>query len=271
MTMKPQSRVRRRLIAGGGALTAVLALAGCGDEGQPTGPGGGAAGDTAAFCDATVDLESALSSGPDIDFETAPPEQKQAALEEYSRQVEPHVARAERTAPAEVNQDAKTAARLVRQTVTTGDYSALDSPEFMTANQNIDRFMLGKCGFDEIKVTGVNYAYEGIPNTIKAGTVAFTFINEGDEMHELGIARINDGVQQPLEQLLALSEEQAMQMVSFAGGAFATPGKSDTGFLELKPGRYGAACFVPTGSKEGQEGTGPPHFTHGMFAEFTVQ
>ncbi|MCA1677263.1 MAG: hypothetical protein LC799_35490, partial [Actinobacteria bacterium] len=149
MTMRTRSRAWRRLIAGGGALTAGLALAGCGGGGEPPGgaTNGAAEGDTAAFCDATVDLESALSSGPDIDFDTATPEQKQAALQEYSRKVEPHVVKAEQNAPAEVSQDAKTAARLTRQLLTTGDYSALESPQFMTANNNIDRFMLGNCGF----------------------------------------------------------------------------------------------------------------------------
>ncbi len=38
-----------------------------------------------------------------------------------------------------------------------------------------------------------------------------------------------------------------------------------------KTGNYAALCFIPVGTtSEETEGTGPPHFTEGMAAEFEV-
>jgi hypothetical protein len=39
----------------------------------------------------------------------------------------------------------------------------------------------------------------------------------------------------------------------------------------MDAGRYGAACFIPQGTTHSTEGSGPPHFTLGMFAEFTAE
>ena len=55
------------------------------------------------------------------------------------------------------------------------------------------------------------------------------------------------------------------------GAAFAAPDESDTTFMRLEAGRYGGACFIPQGTTHDTEGSGPPHFTLGMFAEFTVE
>ena len=41
--------------------------------------------------------------------------------------------------------------------------------------------------------------------------------------------------------------------------------------VDLTPGRYVYACPVAQGSVDGEEGTGPPHFTMGMAGEFTVR
>ena len=131
--------------------------------------------------------------------------------------------------------------------------------------------MLAECGFEQVEATGVDYEYEGIPGTVAAGTTALTFSNEGQEMHEIALARINDDVTMSVEEILGLPEEQALSMVTPVGGAFAEPGGSDTTFVELEAGHYAALCFVPQGTTHDTEGAGPPHFTLGMFAEFTVE
>jgi hypothetical protein len=131
--------------------------------------------------------------------------------------------------------------------------------------------MLAECGYEQLEATGVDYEYEGIPETVPSGVVAITFTNEGDELHEIGLARINDDVTMPVEELLALPEDQILSMLELKGAAFAAPDESDTTFMRLEPGRYGAACFIPQGTKHDTEGSGPPHFTLGMFAEFTAE
>ncbi|MFD2092331.1 hypothetical protein [Blastococcus deserti] len=266
----------RRWLVGGASLVIAATMVGCGSDdpgGEDTQAAASSpaepAADPAEFCEASVDVEAAFSMGPPID-ESAPPEEQQAALEEFAGQVEPLLARAEETAPEEVADHVDTAAGIVRDALAGGDPSVLESPEYQEADDGIDEYMLAECGYEQIEATGVNYEYEGIPETVEAGVVAVTFTNEGDELHEIGIARINDDVTQPVQELLALPEEQLMSMITFTGAAFAEPGGSDTTFLRLEPGRYGAACFIPQGTTHEHEGDGPPHFTLGMVAEFTA-
>ncbi len=267
----------RRWVVGGASLVLAATMVGCGSddpEGEDTEAAATssseAAADPAAFCEASVDVEAAFSMGPPVD-DTAPPEEQQAALEEFAGQVEPLLARAEETAPEEVSGHVDTAVGLIRDALAGGDPATLESPEYQEADDGIDEYMLAECGYEQLEATGVDYEYEGIPETVEAGVVAVTFTNEGEELHEIGIARINDDVTMPVEELLAMPEEQVFSMITFTGTAFAEPGSSDTTFLRLEPGRYGAACFIPEGTTHEHEGDGPPHSTLGMFAEFTAE
>jgi hypothetical protein len=229
------------------------------------------AADPAAFCEASVDVEAGFfSMGPQME-EAASPEQQQAALEEFAGRMEPLLAEAEETAPEEISDDVTTAVGMVREALAGGDPAALESPEYLETDAAIDEYMLTECGYEQLEATGVNYEYEGLPETLEAGTVAVTFTNEGTELHEIGMARINDDVTQPLDQVLALPMEQLFSSITFTGAAFAAPGESDTVFLRLEPGRYGVACFIPQGTTHDTEGSGPPHFTLGMLAELTVE
>jgi plastocyanin len=121
----------------------------------------------------------------------------------------------------------------------------------------------------ELDVTGLDFEFEGIPDEIPAGTAEVTFTNEGAEDHVLEVFRINDDT--PVDELLQMSEEEAISHLTEAGGVFAAAGASDTGTIELtEPGRYVAICPIPEGSVDGAEGDGPPHFVHGMVQEFEV-
>lgn len=264
-----------RLAASCASIAMIFTLGACGGA-EPAAPSTAAADaepaaapDAGAFCAAQIAFESKLSEGPPID-ESTPPEEVQAALAEYATQVEPEIAAFEQAAPDEVRADVETQTRLLRESLTTGDPSVFEAPEFTAANDAIDEYMLGACGFPETRVVGVDHEYEGLPATLPAGTTALTFVNEGEEQHMIGLVRVNDGVTESVEELLALPEEQAMQMVTFVGAAFAVPGDTDTTFLDLPAGRYGAVCFISEGSVGDQEGTGPPHFTLGMAEEVTV-
>ena len=73
---------------------------------------------------------------------------------------------------------------------------------------------------------------------------------------------------------------KAMEKVTSGFGAFAFPGSSDSRIIELEAGEYLAVCFIPVGltpevaeaaESGGEEPQGPPHFTQGMRAEFTVE
>lgn len=111
----------------------------------------------------------------------------------------------------------------------------------------------------------------GFRNLVKSGPVAVTLKNEGEELHEIGLLRLNDGVTLTAEQLFMLPEEEGRKMATPAGFVFAAVGQSATSFLDLEPGKYVIGCFVPVGSKQGvEDAQGPPHFTEGMAADLTV-
>lgn len=275
--MTGRTRLRRRATGGAAALLIAAALGACGsdddggDDTQAAETSASESGsDPAEFCEAAVDLEGAFSMGPPVD-ETAPPEEQQAALEEFGATVEPLLTDVEDTAPEEISEDVTTSTGIVREALSGGDPAALEGEEFQTADDNIDEYMLAECGYEQIEATGVDYEYEGLPDTVPAGVVAVTFTNEGEEVHEIGIARINDDVTEPVEQLLTLPEEEVFAKLQLMGITFAPPGGSETVFLRMDEGRYGAACFIPQGTTHDTEGAGPPHFTLGMFAEFTAE
>jgi hypothetical protein len=123
------------------------------------------------------------------------------------------------------------------------------------------------CGFETVDVSMVDYAYEGVPETIPAGTVAFNVTNDGAEEHEMLLIKKADGVAESFEEIAQLPEEESESLVEFKGAAFAPPGESSATLAELTPGDYAMICFIPVGGGE----DGPPHFTEGMLAEFTVE
>jgi hypothetical protein len=75
------------------------------------------------------------------------------------------------------------------------------------------------------------------------------------------------GTDETVDELLALPEDEVFSKVAMAGVVFAdAPGAEATSMLDLEAGEYIALCFIPIGGAE----EGPPHFTGGMVAEFTV-
>lgn len=137
-------------------------------------------------------------------------------------------------------------------------------------------------GGGALEVTAVEYKFKGLSGTVAAGT-KLRFTNGGKEAHELVLIRVNDDEKRPLSKLLALPEKESQKVTKFQGVAVAAPGKEGKvveGDLTLaKPGRYVGVCFIPVGTKELPKGpggedkkpSGPPHFTKGMVAEFTVK
>jgi hypothetical protein len=136
--------------------------------------------------------------------------------------------------------------------------------------------------------------------SVPAGT-SLAFLNTGAEVHELIVARKNDGVTESWDELIALPEEEAFQKVTTLGPLFAAPGEPATfGIGPTGPGpmsaitveqegEYLALCAIPQGMTElpdfGAEAEaqaspdaapasgapqGPPHFVLGMRQEFTV-
>lgn len=228
-----------------------------------------------AFCQAAIDTQSVLTTGPEVDFETATEEEIAAAMEDYAGQLLPTLDDLATDVPDELGDDVEALSGILRDALDTGDEPFSD-PTFVEADRNIDAFMLDNCGYEVISVEAVDYRFENVPDTVAAGTVGFEFLNNGTEVHEMILFRINDDVDMTLEELLELPEEEVETMIQFLGAAFAASGEEDVMFADLEPGRHAMLCFIPTGTTsmdmlEGEEPPeGPPHFTQGMVHEFEV-
>ena len=145
-----------------------------------------------------------------------------------------------------------------------------------------------------VAVHGVDYAYQGVPGTLPAGEARFSFANDSKgEGHEMSLFRINDGVGDSFEQILAEDEARQNQQaqaqpggqqgsqnpqaeqappppkMTFFGGTGSAPGQSAKMDLigHLPAGRYGIVCFLPVANDQ----AATPHYKKGMKAEFTVQ
>ncbi len=60
-----------------------------------------------------------------------------------------------------------------------------------------------------VAVHAVDYAYQGVPQTLPAGEVRFSFTNDSkNEAHQMELFRINDGVNESFDQILAEDEAQ---------------------------------------------------------------
>jgi hypothetical protein len=149
-----------------------------------------------------------------------------------------------------------------------------------------------------VGVHAVDYGYQGVPRTLPAGERRFSFTNDSQaESHELTLFRINDGVSESFDQILAEDEAQQNQnqnqggqegqqgsggqnppanqnpppapKMSFFASTGSAPGQSAKMDLigNLPAGRYGMVCFLPVANDQ----AGTPHYKKGMKAEFTVQ
>jgi uncharacterized cupredoxin-like copper-binding protein len=153
------------------------------------------------------------------------------------------------------------------QALTKGDAEAFNDEATYETYSGLVGGAIDPCGFETTNVTGVDYAYQGVPKTIEAGTTAFKFTNASEaEYHMMAIVRKKDGVNLTWDELLALPEDQGQDKTEFKGAIEAEPGKSSKGLTELDPGSYAMICFITVGGED----DGPPHFTQGMVQEFTV-
>jgi hypothetical protein len=216
--------------------------------------GAGASGSDKTFCKAVVKISLFFNT-----IEEEPSEKQLARIEELLEPVEEN-------APADIAEAVDTAVAGVRS----GDF---ESDEVGEAGNTVDQWVVDNCGYEVVQVTARDYEFEGIPETLKTGTVLFEFTNEGAELHEIGVVRIKGD--ESVEEVLELPEDEAEGKIQEVGFGFAAPGETSVAYLKLKkPGTYGAACFIPVGStsfEEAETADGPPHFTEGMFAEFEVE
>lgn len=269
----------RRLVA----VMAVMALFGaaCGDDddetdtsaGATTTTGAGAGSDdVAAYCEDSLAAETVPE--PDIDFESlSEAEQKEAAKKFVNEEFAPIVERLKESVPAEIDAPAQVLFDAAEKVGNDGDFRVFESPEVAAAEKTVHAYDLANCGWESVKTTGVEYAFEGVPATLEEGVTSFDFTNSGKELHEMIVLKKKDGATESFDEILELEEEEAMAKVEQVSSSFAAQGETDYGVADLKKGDYVVVCFIPVGfvSEEGPPPeNAPPHFTQGMKAEFKV-
>ena len=143
-----------------------------------------------------------------------------------------------------------------------------------------------------VAVHATDTGYQGVPANLPAGESRFSFTNDSKTAaHEMTLFRINDGVNDSFEQILAEDEAQEKKQaeaqqggqqggqnppaeqapppakMTYFGSSGAGPGESSKMDLigNLPPGRYGLASFVPNDDQ------GTPDYKKGLKAEFTVK
>lgn len=114
-------------------------------------------------------------------------------------------------------------------------------------------------GGQQIDVTAVDYAFEGLPDTLEQGPVSVSFKNEGDEDHMLVFGKLNEGV--------TLDEVKRSDVTELGTIPPTAPGEESQATISTEisePGNYFMLC--PLKTKDGKN-----HYDLGQEYEFTVE
>ncbi len=231
-----------------------LLVTGCDREG---GSRAGVPAEYLSFCEDIIDAEDVAANPEDP---TGPA--KSNALHD----------KALSKAPEDIKGNVAKLVPLVKQAFEAEDPDAIfRDPNFRKIEDTVDNWVIDNCGIRRRTITAVDYRFDNVPFPIWEGRVGVRLENDGKEIHEIALLKINDGVTESAADLVALPIEQAFTKVQFKDSAAGGPGKSDDEVFDLEAGRYLLACFVPVGTTETAEGTGPPHAARGMFGELNVR
>lgn len=275
------TNLRRALALAGAAILAASLFAGCSSSKKASGKtkGTSATGNTSVSnastgaCQAWIKVDTAANSGPSGG--DGPP--NPAALKQFAGQLKPLVDKFVASAPSAVKADATSIQSIVDSAASGGDPSKLDpsNPALGKPLNGVEKWVHDSCGFQTLDVMGVDYAFQDLPKSLKAGPTSVEFMNHAkDEQHEISVLRIKPGSGVAADKLVGdiqtdanAAEQKYGDKVEPVGQTEATPGQTAYVTLDLKPGEYVAACFIPVGGKDG----GVPHAQKGMVQAFTVK
>ncbi|MGQ0632362.1 MAG: hypothetical protein ACT4P1_15175 [Sporichthyaceae bacterium] len=230
---------RRRALAAATASVALLALTACSSEeaielaaAVPAAlitPTAAPAPGIADFCTGYLDRDAAfiaLGGGTEAEAIAVRPAYD-AALDTLTG-----------TAPAELAADVGVIAEQTRKALDTGRFAIFDSADLLNADARVDEFARTNCGFLQLQLAVSEAGLAQGPSSLPAGPVALTLSNTTNAGREVRISRIADAVTVTAMALLEMTEEVRAGNLTFAGFAYAEPGKSETSFYNLGSGRY---------------------------------
>lgn len=117
----------------------------------------------------------------------------------------------------------------------------------------------------DVQVNLEDYGIQ-IPKDIRAGLQVWSLVNKGPEAHEMMIFRMAPG--KSVADLMTMFTDPKAPPAAMPMGGMQALSKGRTGYIELnlEPGDYVLACFIPSPTHEGK-----PHAMLGMVRPFTVQ
>ncbi len=261
-----------------GAVVAVIVLGACGgdDDGNADATATTSPADAhpTAFCGAFDDVNRALA-GVENDKSADPSTAVDAAKSALNA--------ADEAAPSTIKDAVTTMTATGRDQIggsaDQDDHSGPPLPpaDFFTASAEVGAWVAGNCKFGGMQVAATDDAFAGIPPAQPAGTTLIRLTNNGAEYHEIVFFRVADDDMRSAQALVALPEDQRAAVLEQTGGStLAAPGAQGVNTIDLKPGRYVAACYIPVGSTPAAFASGQidpdaqTHAARGMIAEFQV-
>ena len=106
------------------------------------------------------------------------------------------------------------------------------------ASRTVHGWAYESCGLAKVDVVARDYAFSGIAPTLEAGDVAISIRNTGAKPHSLALARVNDGVDEPVEKLLADPEKLFEQIEVKGSSDPVAPGTTGYMTASLTSGRW---------------------------------
>ncbi len=225
-------------------------------------------------CDAWLAVERAASEGPDSG--DGPPSPTQIVA--FAEKLQPLIATVADGAPNEVADPIGTVKQIIDDaaaddTGAAGQKLDPSNPALAAPLAKVEEWAYGSCGYTQIDVMGKDYAFDGVPNEVKAGPASFKFMNMSHvETHEMALLKVGNGVStkevvDALKKDAHAAQQTYGSKVTFVSETSAEPGKTSYTIADLEAGDYVIVCLIPQGGKDG----GTPHAQLGMVSTLTVR
>ena len=217
--------------------------------------------DVTAFCDAGLKVDRAINAAS----QSNRPTQKQLQA------VTSALDQAQTAAPGDIAPDVQSIAAIIQNAIQ-NNQNATQNPTFEQNLTAISQYRYNNCGYNQVQVTGTEYAFQGLPKTLPAGKTAIQFTDTGAELHMLAVFRVK--TTDSVKNLLQQGRKAAKKIQTVGEADVTTLGGTAYVFADLKPGRYGAVCFFPVGATDPSKLNNPngtPHWKKGMYQEFKVK
>ena len=115
-----------------------------------------------------------------------------------------------------------------------------------------------------VTVHAKDFAFDA-PKSIPAGQTSFKLVNDGKALHHMSIMKLEQGKTfADLQAAMKVQGPPPKWIVAVGGPNAAVPGGSVEATLNLEPGNYVIACFIPS------PGDPTPHMMKGMIQPLTV-